>query len=302
MPKKPDFSRHFSEALKYSSRGEFSRRSASSYQMLYRHGLLDEACAHMTISPVYVAPKWTHEAVFREAAKYRTRAEFKRKCGGGYTYALTNGILVQACAHMRDGHNFWHVFELMALAIKHGNKSDFIRAEPSAYVFCKKHKLTDLICAHMAQRRDWSNKADVLAEAAKHQSRGAFQALASGAFKQAYAGGYLDEACAHMPPPEYGFSKEKPAVLYQLRITAPELILFKVGITNREPAARIAGMGLQPGVAAEIITEIRFDSGRDARITEKRLHRKFSSFRYGGPPLMKNGNTELFTVQLLDCD
>lgn len=255
----------------------------------------------MTVSPVYVAPKWTHEAVFREAVKYRNRAEFKRECSGAHGYALANGILAQACAHMRDGQRFWHVFELMAVAIKYTDKSEFTKAERSAYGFCKKHGLTDLICAHMSQRRNWSNKADVLAEAARHQSRGSFQALASGAFKQAYSGGYLDEACAHMPAPEYGFSKEKPASLYQVRITAPDgVVLFKVGITNRAPEARLSGMGLLPGVAAQVMTAISFDCGRDARIVEKRLHRKFSSFRYVGPPLMKNGNTELFTAPLLD--
>lgn len=255
----------------------------------------------MTISPVYSSVRWTHEAVLKEAAKYRNRAEFKRECSGAHGYALANGMLDQACAHMRDGHNYWHVFELMAVAVKYGDKGAFIRGEASAYTYSKKHGLTELVCAHMDQRRDWSDKSVVLAEAARHQSRGAFQAMASGAFKQAYAGGYLDEACAHMPAPEYGFSKTKAANLYFLRIAVPGLgDLFKVGITNRDPALRIVGMGLHPGVTAEVIEVIAFDEGRDARITEKRLHRKFSSHRYGGPPVMKNGNTELFTVNVLE--
>lgn len=104
-----------------------------------------------------------------------------------------------------------------------------------------------------------------------------------------------------MLPPEYGFSKEKPATLYHLRITTPDgTELFKLGITNRDPLARIAGMGVQAGVVVDVLDSIVFDKGRDARIAEKRLHRKFSSFRYVGPRLMKNGNTELFTVKLLD--
>lgn len=201
---------------------------------------------------------------------------------------------------MREGHRFWHVFELMCVAIKYQDKSEFIRSEKSAYEFCKKKGLVDLVCAHMRGRRAW-DKTSVMAAAAEFQSKGAFQAAYSGAYKQADAGGYLDEACAHMPPPEYGFSKEKAAVLYFLRVIVPgHPDLFKIGITNREPADRIAGMGLHTGVVAEVIETIAFPNGRDARISEKRLHRKFSSHKYGGPPVMKNGNTELFTVNVLD--
>jgi len=300
MARPINFEKHFAEARKHSTRSQFAKGSSGAYNMLWLHGRLDEACAHMTISPVYVPAKWGHQSVFDEAAKYRTRAEFKRECGGAHGYALKNGILAQACAHMRDGHNFWHVFELMAVAVKYTSKQQFIASENSAYVFCKKHGLTDLICKHMDQRKSW-DRASVMAEAAKHKSKGAFQAAASGAYKQADAGGYLDEACAHMPRPEYGFSKEKPAFLYHLRITVPGgLVLFKLGITNRDPLARIAGMGLYPGVSAEVLEKIEFANGRDARIAEKRLHRKFSSHRYGGPQVMKNGNTELFTVNVLE--
>lgn len=288
----------FSEALKFKTRSEFHTGSRGAYLSLRHRMLLDAACAHMDISPVYVAPKWTHATVFLEAAKYKNRAEFKRECSGAHGYALANGILSQACAHMQ-GH--WHVFELMAVAIKYSDKHEFVRSEKSAYNFCNKNGLTDLVCAHMGQRRSWS-KDLVLAASAECTSRGGFQALYAGAYKHADKYGYLDEACAHMAPPEYGFSKVKPAVLYFLRVTAPQsLELFKIGITNRDPMARIAGMGLYPGVSAEVLETIEFENGRDARIAEKRLHRKFSSHRYGGPQVMKNGTTELFTVNVLDA-
>lgn len=263
--------------------------------------MLDDACAHMPISPIYSPIRWTHEAVFAEAAKYRNRAEFKRENSGAYCYALSNKILEAACSHMRDGHRFWHMFELRAVAIKYTSRTKFKHEHADAYGFACKAGLLEIVQSHMDQRKDWSSKADVLAEAAKHQSRGAFQAMASGAFKQAYAGGYLDEACAHMPPPEYGFSKEKQAVLYFLRVSVPGAgDLFKVGITNRDPLARVAGMGAHPGVRIEVMETISFDNGRDARIAEKRLHRKFAKHRYAGAPVMKNGNTELFTVNVLD--
>lgn len=302
MPKPFNSAKHFANAKLYKTRSEFARNCKGSYDLLWRKGLLDQACAHMELSPVYVPPKWTHASVFAEAAKYRNRAEFKRECSGAHGYALKHGILNQSCSHMREGHNFWHVFELMAVAIKYRDKSDFIRREKSAYDFAIKRGLLDVTFAHMQSKRRTWDKGSVLQVAKDCRSRGELQALHSGAYKHADQYGYLDEACSHMPPPEYGFSKAKPASLYHLRIATPDgFELFKVGITNRDPAARVAGMGLFPGVSAEVISVINFDLGRDARMVEKRLHRKFSSHRYGGPPVMKNGNTELFTVNVLDA-
>lgn len=291
----------FAEAKKYTSRAGFNKGSKAAYMTLWRGGLLDAACSHMPISPLYVPPKWTHEAVFAEAGKYKNRAEFRRCNQGAYAYALKHGLLTQACAHMRDGNGFWHVFELMAVALKYQHWSAFVRSEPQAYNFAVKSGFIELASAHMQRARTSWDKPLVLAEAAKCTSRGMFQAVAPGAYKHADKYGYLDEACAHMPPPEYGFSKERQANLYHIRMTLPDgTRLYKVGITNRDPSARLKGMRLRPGVTAEVLEVISFASGRDARIAEKRIHRKLSSHRYGGPAVMHNGNTELFTVNALD--
>lgn len=288
-------------AAKYSSRKAFNIGDRSAYSIALRRGILDKVCAHMELSPRYSYTRWNRGSVFDEAAKYKSRAEFKRCNAGAYEFALSNGLLDQACAHMRDGKRFWHVFELMSVAIKYSDWSEFIKLEPQAYNFAKMYKLTCMASAHMSKSRITWTKELVLAEAAKHQARGLFQLSVAGAYKHADQHGYLDEACAHMPPPEYGFSKEKPAVLYHLRITTLDgLALYKIGITNRDPVARIAGMGLPDGVSAEVLDAIRFNSGRDARIAEKRLHRKYAAHRYNGPQVMKNGNTELFTVSVLE--
>lgn len=337
-----------SEAKKYSTRTSLLRGSGWAYHALLSRGLLDDACAHMQISPVYVKPKWTHQSVFDEAAKYQSRAEFKRCAGGAHGYAIQHRIIEPACAHMRDGANFWHIFELMAVALKYSRKSDFIVLERSAYQYCNTHKLTDLICAHMEQGTRWT-KESVLAAARQCQSRSEFHSRHPGAYKhmdkhgyadEAFAhmevlkrpmckdmamesakrfetrsafqlndggayvfaqkNGFIDEACAHMEPGATGFDGAKPGVLYHLRIDAPGVgPLFKVGITNRDPVRRVAGMGLFPGVTASVLSTINFQSGRDARIREKQLHKQFSCHRYTGCPVMKNGNTELFTVPVI---
>lgn len=289
------------EAKKYDSRAKFFNGSRPAYQALLRRKLLDSACSHMTLSPRYSYVRWNTVSVLAEALKYSSRSEFKANCAGAYEFGLANGLLMRACAHMRDARGFWNIFELMAVAVKYDNQAEFIRSEKQAYNYAVKKKLVGIAMAHMAKSRVGWDKATVMAEAAKHQSRGAFQAALSGAYKHADQQGYLDEACAHMPLPEYGFSKEKSAVLYHLRITAADgLTLYKIGITNRTPEARIAGMGLHEGVTADVIGAIRFDNGRDARIAEKRLHRRLSASKYRGPVVMKNGNTELFTVNAFE--
>jgi len=393
----------FAEAKNYQSRTDFFKGSHAEYCYLQSKGKLKEACLHMPLSEKYSYVRWDQKSVIAEAAKYGSRAEFKRNCSGAYEHALSNGYLNQVCAHMRDGTKFWHVFELMAAALKYDNWSEFIKAEPQAYNFANKNKLAGIASAHMRKaRRAWS-KESVLAEAAKHQSRSMFISMASGAYKHALANGYvdevfshmdnlrgqdwdkgkvlneagkyktrtdfqagaggahahalrngyldeacahmeirkrdldrefvlseakkyksrshfktmepscylhakrngfLDEACAHMGKPlPSGFKDAGKANLYHLRVTCPDgLILFKIGITNRTPKDRIQSLYLNEGITAEVLDVIEFETGRDARIAEKRLHRKMSSFRYSGPPLMRNGNTELFTENILDFE
>ncbi|MBB3017703.1 hypothetical protein FHR70_000743 [Microvirga lupini] len=290
----------FEEAKKYSARVDFFKGSPAAYAALQKRKLLSDACSHMTLSPRYSYTRWDVASAFAEAAKYKNRAEFKRKCPGAYEFALANEILDQACSTMRSGHRFWHLFELMAVALKYDDWGQFQRHERQAYTYATKYKLQALASSHMKKLRITWTKDLAMAEAAKHQSRGLFQAAASGAYKHADQYGYLDEACAHMPPPEYGFSKEKPSVLYHLRITTPSVVLYKIGITNRDPAARVKGMGVPAGTDVEVLDMIKFESGRDARIAEKRLHRRHAEHRYTGAPVLKNGNTELFTVNVLE--
>ena len=349
-PKKFCPDRCFADALKFTNRRSFFEGAPASYESLRKRKLLDQACAHMQISPLYSYARWTDETALAEAAKYKNRAEFRRSNQGAYGYALKNDLLASAFANAKSGHNFWHLFELMAVALKYTEKTTFISSEPQAYNFANKNKLVDIACAHMTTARiDW-DRSSVLIEALKHQSRGMLRVLASGAYKHADKHGYLDEACAHMDvtrramtqemaidlakqyetrskfqecdggaysyarlsgcldqacahmvPGINGFSKEKSAVLYHLRISlADGTTLYKIGITNRKPETRVAGMGIQAGASVEIIDVTNFESGRDARIAEKRLHRRMAEFRYRGPAIMKNGNTELFTVGALN--
>lgn len=209
MRKRQDFNKDecFLEAKKYSSRVSFFKDSQWAYSHLQRRGLLGDACSHMPMSPVYAPPKWTHKSAFSEASKFGSRSEFKRNCSGAHGYLIANNALDQACAHMR-GSGFWHMFELMAIAIKYSNFHEFKKWEHQAYNFANQYKLTKVACAHMTRTcRIWT-KESVIEEAKKFQSISDFFAAFPGAYKHANKYGYWSDACAHMDVKKRPMDKE----------------------------------------------------------------------------------------------
>jgi predicted GIY-YIG superfamily endonuclease len=87
------------EALKYETRKDFERNASGAYVMAQRRGWLSEICAHMTYRK---KPKgyWTKERCAVEAAKYMSRAEFKRSAISVYNTAERRGWLGEICYHM----------------------------------------------------------------------------------------------------------------------------------------------------------------------------------------------------------
>lgn len=142
---------------------------------------------------------------------------------------------------------------------------------------------------------------DILNIAQQFETRNDFKLGDFGAYTTAIRRDLITQACEHMEYGAWGFREDRPAVLYEFRMETPEgLILHKIGITNRTPMQRLATMGLDAGIKVELTNQTTFESGRDARIAEKRLHRRMAEHRYTGLPVMKNGNTELFTVGALN--
>ena len=141
---------------------------------------------------------------------------------------------------------------------------------------------------------------EILSIARQFKTRNDFKLGDFGAYTTAFRRKLIERACEHMEYGACGFREDKPAVVYQFRIDLPDGgTLWKVGITNRKPRQRLMTMGIVRGVRAELTGCMHFPLGRDARLTEKRLHSEFASHRYSGPAVMKNGNTELFTVNVL---
>lgn len=71
-------------------------------------------------------------------------------------------------------------------------------------------------------------------------------------------------------------------------------VFHKVGISNREASRRIKDMGAGKCRNVRVLKVIRFARGYEARSAELAIKRKFAPYRYSGPPVLLNGNTELF--------
>lgn len=92
-----------------------------------------------------------------------------------------------------------------------------------------------------------------------------------------------------------GFSKDKPAILYYLRVESPVGPLYKIGITNRSVKERFPRSDLEK---ITILREIPFENGSDAFDLEQYYLNIFKDFKYNGQEVLKSGNTELFTRNL----
>jgi hypothetical protein len=95
----------------------------------------------------------------------------------------------------------------------------------------------------------------------------------------------------------YGYRKSKPGILYYVRFDLPEMSLWKIGITNLTVKQRFAGFNVTP----IIIRQWRWEDGSIAAKEESRILRCgiYDQYRYNGKPVLKSGNTECFTIDIM---
>lgn len=96
-----------------------------------------------------------------------------------------------------------------------------------------------------------------------------------------------------------GFNINKNAILYYLRVHHDNTIAYKIGITNRTVDTRFRKHDLNK---ITILKQWEFYSGEAARDTEQEILKQYSAHKYLGEPLLSNGNTELFTIDILGLD
>lgn len=93
-----------------------------------------------------------------------------------------------------------------------------------------------------------------------------------------------------------GFDQTRAGILYYLSINNG--MAYKIGITNKTIKERFkADMQY-----IKVIHTWSFENGYDALKKEQSILKEFKKYKYRGADLLKNGNTELFNIDVLGLD
>lgn len=98
-----------------------------------------------------------------------------------------------------------------------------------------------------------------------------------------------------------GFNPKKPATMYYLKIKESDLLLYKIGITNKKMENRYSSPSDRGKI--EIIKRWEYESGFEAQQKEKEIKKAHHDFVYHGKsPLLRVGTTEIFNYDILGLD
>jgi hypothetical protein len=97
---------------------------------------------------------------------------------------------------------------------------------------------------------------------------------------------------------ETGFDQTKPGILYYLRFENDRQFYYKIGITNLSAAIRFKS----EKTPFKIIKESYYEWGEEALQEEARILKDYKKYKYLGAPFLRNGNSELFTKDVLLLD
>lgn len=106
-----------------------------------------------------------------------------------------------------------------------------------------------------------------------------------------------ETACPKCSVSGGGFKQNKPGILYYLSIDNGTA--YKIGITNNSVERRFATSDLDK---IKVLKIWEYPIGEDAYNTEQRILKEYKQYKYIGSPLLTSGNTELFSIDVLDLD
>ncbi len=129
------------EAKKYDCRSEFRKKSSGAYEASRNRGLLENICIHMK-SPQRTL-KWTENALYKEAKKYKTKTEFQSLSSVAYVTAHRRGLLEKICKHMKQNTQWTKELVIEEIS-KYEFLTDFINESGRAYQLSIKWNLKEL--------------------------------------------------------------------------------------------------------------------------------------------------------------
>lgn len=137
----------FQEAKKYITRRDFSINASGAYDVAMKNKWLDDYT--WFISGFEKNKKWTQEAVFQEAKKYKTKGEFAKENASAYNVARTKGWINEyewfddGLKIMGNRNRLWNYDTCYREAQKYTNRTDYSKGSGSAYNVSKKNNWLD---------------------------------------------------------------------------------------------------------------------------------------------------------------
>jgi len=190
------------EALKYTNRTSFNKKSRGASSSAKKHDWFDEICSHMVITQ---KPKgyWMFDKCKEEALKYNTRKKFAINSSSAYDNSRKNKWLNEICSHMIETQKpkgYWTFDKCKKEALKYNTKTEFLKNSSACYSFSNRKKWTDEICSHMLKFNGkiiWT-KEKCHEEAKKYKYRNDFNKSSHVVYSISQRHKWLNDICSHM--------------------------------------------------------------------------------------------------------
>ena len=191
------------EALKYTTKAEWSKNGNGSHTTAIRNSWYNECTTHMV---ELQKPKgyWTLERCMEEALKYKTKSEWAKNSSSTYYSAKKNGSYNECTKHMvklQKPKGYWTLETCLEEALKYETSNEWKEKNGASYQGAVYGKFLDKCTLHMGYKRlqaGYWNKERCLEEAKKYNGRFEWQKFSNSSYGSARKNGWLNECAAHM--------------------------------------------------------------------------------------------------------
>jgi len=150
---------------------------------------------------------WDKEAVLKDASKYQSRSEWKKK-SYGYEVANINGWLEESCSHMTGGKGvyqkgYWTLDRCLEDAKQYKTKLSWRNSiNPNGFNVAKRNSWLDQCCQHMISTKKpngyWNNFENCYQDALSYKFQARWEEASPVAVKWARKNGWIESCTRHM--------------------------------------------------------------------------------------------------------
>ena len=159
--------------------------------------LLNIAATGLGTGSIGGISKWSSkEAVFEEAHKFHSRSEYKKKSGGAYNHARSNGWLDEMPWLTKPPRPIkWTREKVFEESHKYQYKGEFCNGSPQAYRVAQRNGWVEEMTWIKEKRKpiNYWTKAKVFEESRKYTNQKEFKENANGAYQSAMRQGWIKE-------------------------------------------------------------------------------------------------------------